>query len=44
MIKVWIESGVLDVVDYDDPIQRKKRKGVRVNQEKRPDARAERFD
>ena len=31
-------TGVLEVVEYDDPKQRKPRKGVRVVAGKRPDA------
>ena len=37
MVKAWLESGVLLVVEYDDPKQRKPRKGIRVVAGKRPD-------
>ena len=37
MLKAWLENGVLIAEDYDDPVQRKKRKGIRVEQSKRPD-------
>jgi hypothetical protein len=36
MVKTWVEKGVLVVEDYDDPVDRKPRKGLRVNPAKRP--------
>jgi hypothetical protein len=36
MVKVWLSSGLLIEQDYDDPIQRKTRKGVFVVDAKRP--------
>lgn len=36
VVKSWLESGLLEVEDYDDPVQRKSRKGVRVDSAKRP--------
>jgi len=36
MIKSWIKNGVLTVVDYRDEKDRKDRKGLRVNDAKRP--------
>ena len=36
IVKTWIKNSVLMVEDYDDPIERKSRKGLRVNNGKRP--------
>ncbi len=36
IIKTWVKNGVLYNVDYDDPVERKQRKGLRLNQTKRP--------
>jgi hypothetical protein len=36
IVKTWTKSGVLTVEEYDDPIERKPRKGLRVCQGKRP--------
>jgi hypothetical protein len=36
IIRTWLTDGVLYVDDYDDPIQRKPRKGLHVNDKKRP--------
>src|SRR4029077_4383237 len=37
MVRAWLESGVLVAEEYDDPVQRKRRRGVRVVAGKRPD-------
>jgi hypothetical protein len=36
MIKTWVRNGVLERSDYDDPEDRKKRKGLYLNAAKRP--------
>src|SRR5262249_46064277 len=36
MIKTWIKNGVLYAVEYDDPIDRRERKGYRLDTTKRP--------
>jgi hypothetical protein len=36
IIKTWVKNGVLYVVEYDDPVDRKKRKGYRLDASKRP--------
>jgi hypothetical protein len=36
IIKVWLKSGVLYNENYDDPVERKPRKGLRVDDSKRP--------
>jgi hypothetical protein len=36
IVKTWVKNGVLITEDYDDPIDRKPRKGLRVCQGKRP--------
>jgi hypothetical protein len=36
IVNTWVENGVLFNEDYDDPIDRKQRKGLRVCQGKRP--------
>ena len=36
MIKTWVRNGVLERRDYDDPEDRKKRKGLYLNTAKRP--------
>jgi hypothetical protein len=36
IIKTWVKNGVLDNEEYDDPVDRKPRKGLRLNQTKRP--------
>ena len=36
IISAWLESGLLYPDDYDDPLQRRKRKGLFVNDAKRP--------
>jgi hypothetical protein len=36
IVKTWVKNGVLAVEDYDDPITRKPRRGLRVCPEKRP--------
>jgi hypothetical protein len=35
-IKTWIKNGVLYKEDYNDPVKREKRPGLRVNSSKRP--------
>jgi hypothetical protein len=36
IIKTWIKNGVLVAEDYDDPVERKPRKGLSVCDAKRP--------
>jgi hypothetical protein len=36
IIKTWVKNGVLYNEDYDDPVERKPRKGLRLNPAKRP--------
>jgi hypothetical protein len=36
IVRTWVKNGVLITEDYDDPIDRKPRKGLRVCQGKRP--------
>lgn len=36
IIAAWVKSGALFTEDYDDPIERKVRKGLRLNPNKRP--------
>ena len=36
IIKTWLKNGTLSTEDYEDPEQRKKRSGLRVNPQKRP--------
>ena len=36
IVHTWLESGLLFPKQYDDPVQRKKRSGLFVNDEKRP--------
>jgi hypothetical protein len=36
IIRVWIKNGVLYREDYDDPIKREKRSGLRLDTTKRP--------
>jgi hypothetical protein len=36
IIRIWIKNGVLFIEDYDDPVERKPRKGLRVCDGKRP--------
>jgi hypothetical protein len=36
LVKQWLERGTLEVFEYDDPVQRKTRKGVRSVPENRP--------
>ena len=36
IIKTWIKSGMLYAVEYDDPIDRRKRSGLRLDTTKRP--------
>ena len=36
IIKTWLQNGVLVAGDYEDPIQRHKRSGLRANSAKRP--------
>jgi hypothetical protein len=36
IIKTWVKNGLLYHAEYDDPVQRKKRLGLRVNAAKRP--------
>jgi hypothetical protein len=36
IVRTWVKNGVLFAEDYDDPIDRKPRKGLRVCPEKRP--------
>lgn len=36
IVRTWVKNGVLLVEDYDDPIERKPRKGLRVCHGKRP--------
>jgi len=38
LLKDWLKNSVLEVFEYDDPIQRKPRKGVKVITKNRPDA------
>jgi AAA domain len=35
-IKIWVKNGVLNEQDYDDPVERKSRLGLKVDHEKRP--------
>jgi hypothetical protein len=37
IVKTWVRNKVLYHDDYDDPLERKSRKGLRVNPSKRPD-------
>jgi hypothetical protein len=36
IVKTWVKNGVLIIEDYDDPMERKPRKGLRVCHGKRP--------
>jgi hypothetical protein len=36
IIRTWVKNGVLYKEEYDDPVKRDRRKGLRVNQGKRP--------
>ena len=36
IISTWVKNGVLKSEDYDDPVERKPRKGLRLNPSKRP--------
>lgn len=36
IINAWLKNGVLFAQDYDDPVERKKRSGLRLNPSKRP--------
>jgi AAA domain len=36
IIKTWVKNGVLYAVEYDDPVDRKKRSGYRLDTTKRP--------
>jgi hypothetical protein len=36
IIRTWLKTGVLYVADYDDPVDRKPRKGLHVDATKRP--------
>jgi len=36
IIKTWVKNGVLYHEDYDDPVERKERKGLRLDPSKRP--------
>jgi hypothetical protein len=36
IIKTWIKNDVLYAVEYDDPVERKKRNGLRLDTSKRP--------
>jgi hypothetical protein len=36
IIATWIKNGALFYVDYNDPVVRKRRKGLKVNAAKRP--------
>jgi 5S rRNA maturation endonuclease (ribonuclease M5) len=36
IIKTWVKNGVLYHEDYDDPVDRKERKGLRLDPSKRP--------
>jgi len=36
MLKIWIKGGVLYEANYDDPIERKERSGLRLDTTKRP--------
>jgi len=36
IIRTWVKNGVLFDDDYDDPVKRKTRKGLRLNHAKRP--------
>lgn len=36
IVKTWVKNGVLVIEDYDDPVDRKPRKGLRVCHAKRP--------
>jgi hypothetical protein len=38
IINSWMDSGLLRTEDYEDPVQRKSRKGLRVDNSKRPTA------
>jgi hypothetical protein len=36
IIHAWLDTGLLYAKDYDDPVQRKPRKGLYVDDAKRP--------
>jgi len=36
IIRTWIKNGVLYEAEYDDPVERKRRKGYRLDTSKRP--------
>lgn len=38
IIRMWVKNGLLFSEEYDDPVQRHKREGLRVNPTKRPSA------
>ena len=40
IVHTWLKSGLLFPKQYDDPVQRKKRSGLFVDDEKRPEGRA----
>ena len=41
IVRAWLKSGLLEAVEYDDPVQRKTRTGVRVIVSLRPDREAQ---
>jgi len=36
VLAVWLKSGLLEEFEYRDPVQRRARRGLRVNDAKRP--------
>ena len=36
IVRTWVETGLLFNEEYDDPVERKARKGLKVAQGKRP--------
>jgi hypothetical protein len=36
IVRTWVKSGLLYAEEYDDPVERKRRKGLHVDHEKRP--------
>ncbi|WGD51567.1 hypothetical protein QA641_40080 [Bradyrhizobium sp. CB1650] len=36
IVRTWVRNGVLTNEDYNDPVERKARKGLRLDPEKRP--------
>jgi hypothetical protein len=36
IIRIWLKNGVLYEAEYDDPVDRRKRSGLRLDTTKRP--------